>query len=295
MKQSRVRSSAKVKDTMTKHVITVSVPNNRRAALKIFVNHPISGIPIVRDDGGLIGIITRKNIFDHPAEEQLAMIMIRNPVTIRDVDLVADAARLMQEKNIHRLPVLDKDEKLCGIVSPIDCLKVLQDLKTGEVVENFLSDHCVAIAAETPASAALVILAVGQAKALPVIDKAGMVVGIVTDRDIYSLIQVERKAIEADLGAGEAEGGSEEEKRWTWQGWGNIAPLYLMGKESMVPPTPVKEFMVQKPITVYGKTSLEKAARHMVKGRFNQLPVTWPDGKLRGMVNELDILRYLWE
>ncbi|HEX9710271.1 MAG TPA: CBS domain-containing protein [Candidatus Thermoplasmatota archaeon] len=295
MARSRVRSPMKVKDVMTKQVITVSVPNNRRAALKIFIQRPISGIPVVRDDGGLIGIVTRKNIFDHPNEEQLAMVMVRNPITIRDGDTVAAAAQTMRDRQVHRLPVIDKDERLVGIISPIDCLRALQDIKTGETVEGFLADRCVAIPEETPASAAIVILEAGGAKAMPVIDKAGQVVGIVTDRDIYSLVQVERKQVDADIGGNGAGDEAEEEKKWTWVGWRNIAPLYFLGKEVEIPPTPVAEFMVKSPVTVYGKTTLEKAARHMTKGRFNQLPVTWPDGKLRGIVNELDILRYLWE
>ncbi len=291
MAKTRVRSPSKVKDVMTKGVITVSVPNNRRAALKIFIQKPISGIPVVRNDGGLIGIVTRKNIFDQPNEEQLAMIMIRNLITIRDSDSVAAAARLMRDRGIHRLPVIDKDDRLVGIVSPIDCLRVLQDIKTGETVENFMAAHCVAVPEETPASAAIVILEAGGVKAMPVIDKDGQVVGIITDRDIYSIVQVERKDVDADIGGAS----EEEENKWTWEGWRNIAPLYFLGKEVEIPSTALGEFMVKKPITVYGKTTLEKAARHMTKGHFNQLPVTWPDGKLRGIVNELDLLRYLWE
>lgn len=287
--KEHVRSSAKVKDVMTTRVITIAVPNTRREALKIFVKHPISGIPVVRDDGSLVGIVTRKNIFDHTNEEQLAMIMVRNPITIRESDTVADAARLMHEKNIHRLPVLNKDEKLVGIISPIDCLKVLQELKTNEVVENYIAPYAVAIPEETPASSALIILDVGKAKALPVINRKGEVSGIVTDRDIYSKAVIERKAIEAQLGT------PEEENRWTWEGLSNIAQLYAQAGEIDLPADPAKTFMVKNPVTVYGKSSIEKAARHMVKGRFNQLPVTWPTGRLRGMVNELDILRYLWE
>lgn len=291
MTKERVRSSAKVKDVMTSQVISLPVPNTRRAALKLFVKHTISGIPVVRDDGSLIGIITRKNIFDHPNEEQLAMIMVRNPITIRDTDTVADAARLMHERNIHRLPVLNKDEKLAGIISPIDCLKVLAQMKTGEVVENFLANHCVAIAEETPASAALTILEAGQAKAMPVVNKRGEVTGIVTDRDIYSFaLQADEKGIaQAELGESENEG------KWTWEGVANIAHLYVQAEKLKLPTDPVKTFMNKDPVTVYGKSTLEKAARHMAKGRFNQLPVTWPNGRLRAMVNELDILRYMWE
>jgi predicted transcriptional regulator len=296
MSKDRVRSVTKVKEVMTSEVIALPVPNTRRAALKLFVKHPISGIPIVRDDGSLIGIITRKNIFDHPNEEQLAMIMIRAPITIRDTDTVADAARIMAEKNIHRLPVLNKDEKLVGIISPIDCLKVLAGLKTNEVVENFLAKHCVAIAEETPASSALTILEAANAKAMPVINKRGDVTGIVTDRDIYSFaLQSDEKGVaKSDIGEGESEGGGDAAS-WTWEGVSNIAHLYVQADKLKMPANPVKEFMKKEPVTVYGKSAVEKAARHMTKGRFNQLPVTWPTGKLRGQVNELDLLRYLWE
>jgi len=278
---------------MTHQVISLPVPNTRRAALKLFVKHPISGIPVVRDDGSLIGILTRKNIFDHPNEEQLAMIMVRAPVTIRDTDTVADAARLMRERNIHRLPVLNKDEKLIGIVSPIDCLRVVAALKTGEVVENLLARHCVAVAEETPASSALAILEAGNVKAMPVINKRGEVTGIVTDRDIYSFaLQADEKGVaKGDIGEGEGEA----QGKWTWEGVANIARLYVQSEKLKLPADPIKAFMNKNPVTVYGKSAVEKAARHMSKGRFNQLPVTWPNGKLRGIVNELDILRYLWE
>lgn len=291
MAKERVRSNSRVKEVMTSQVISLPVPNTRRAALKLFVKYPISGLPIVRDDGSLIGIITRKNIFDHPNEEQLAMIMVRAPVTIRDTDSVADAAKSMHERAIHRLPVLNKEEKLVGIISPIDCLKVLQNLKSGEVVENFLSHHCVAVSEETPASAALTILEAGNVKAMPVVNRRGEVSGVLTDRDIYSfaLKHDEKGAAQADLGEAEADG------KWTWEGVANIARLYVQADKLKMPAEPVKTFMVKAPITVYGKSTLEKAARHMVKGRFNQLPVTWPTGQLRGIVNELDILRYLWQ
>jgi CBS domain-containing protein len=291
MTKERVRSSAKVKEVMTTQVISLPVPNTRRAALKLFVKHPISGIPVVRDDGSLIGIITRKNIFDHPVEEQLAMIMVRSPVTIRDTDTVSDAARLMHERNIHRLPVLNKDEKLVGIISPIDCLKILAGLKTGEVVENFMAKYCVAIAEETPASSALTILEAGNCKAMPVINKRGEVTGVVTDRDIYSFaLQADEKGVaKGDIGE------AEPDFNWTWEGVANIASLYVQADKLKMPADPVKQFMVKEPVTVYGKSAVEKAARHMTKGRFNQLPVTWPTGKLRGLVNELELLRYLWE
>ena len=291
MAKERVRSAAKVKEVMTTQVISLSVPNTRRAALKLFVKHPISGLPVVREDGSIIGILTRKNIFDHPNEEQLAMIMVRAPVTIRDTDTVSDAARIMAERNIHRLPVLNQSEKLVGIISPIDCLKVLAQLKTGEVVENFLAKQCVAISEETPASSALTILEAGHAKAMPVINKRGDVTGIVTDRDIYSFaLQADEKGVaKADVGEGE------EAASWTWDGVANIAHLYVQSEKLKMPTDPVKAFMKKEPVTVYGKSAVEKAARHMTKGRFNQLPVTWPTGKLRGQVNELAILRYLWE
>lgn len=291
MSKERVRSVTKVKEVMTAEVISLPVPNTRRAALKLFVKHPISGIPVVRDDGSLIGILTRKNIFDHPNEEQLAMIMVRAPVTVRETDTVADAARIMSERNIHRLPVLNKDEKIVGIISPIDCLKVLAGLKTGEVVENFLSAHCVAISEETPASSALTILEAGQAKAMPVVNKRGEVTGIVTDRDIYTFaLQADEKGVATgDVGEGE------DDQKWTWEGVANIAHLYVQAEKLKMPTDPVKQFMKKEPVTVFGKTAVEKAARHMSKGRFNQLPVTWPNMRLRGQVNELDILRYLWE
>src|SRR5574344_745908 len=51
--------------------------------------------------------------------------MTRNPVTVAPEVTVEDAAKIMKQEKVHRLPVLDKNKKLIGVISEKDILRAL--------------------------------------------------------------------------------------------------------------------------------------------------------------------------
>jgi len=277
-----------VREYMTADPITLYVPGTRRDAMKVFVKETISGVPVLReDDDELVGIVTRADIFARPNEEQLAMIMRSSPFTCREDDDLAKASRLMIENNIHRLPVLSKDGELVGIISPIDILRYIDDLELDVTVETVMRRHVVPLHRLMPANVALEVMTLTEAKALPVLDDDARVSGMLTDRDIYAQISVDRKLLQTDLGD------ETEEDHWTWDSLRNIMKFYYDSGQVEVPKTPIEEFMVRNPETVQEMATVSKAARQLVKGRFNQLPVLDMSDKLTGMVYDIDLLSVL--
>ncbi len=278
----------KVRDYMSKDPVFLYVPGHRREAMKVFVKQTISGIPVLReDDDKLVGIITRKDVFDKPNEEQLAMIMHKDPVYCRDDDSLPKAAKLLLENKVHRLPVLDANEKLVGIISPLDMLAHIADMELDETVERFMQRAVVPLHRLMPANVALEIMELTQAKALPVLDDSAKVSGIITDRDIYARVSINQKVVESELGP------KSEDDNWSWESLRNIMKLYYDIGKVQIPKTPIEKIMVKEPKTVQVKTSISRAARVMNRGRFNQLPVTDGNGRLKGMVYDMDLLRVL--
>jgi CBS domain-containing protein len=143
-----------VQDVMTRKVITVLKYENVMHVAGILSEQNISGLPVVDKENKLIGIITQadilsmvgvrkehtfkdllKHMFGEPLPERkagdiVADIMASPAVTIKPQANIAEAAQLMDEKRIRRLPVVDDRNMLLGIISRADILKaVLRNLK----------------------------------------------------------------------------------------------------------------------------------------------------------------------
>jgi acetoin utilization protein AcuB len=121
-------------------------------------------------------------------------MMTKNPVTVSPDTLVLDARRIMKEKNIHRLPVLEKG-KLIGIVTKHDLLDAapspatpvsvhdLNYLLSKMKVKEIMKKNPVTVTPNTPFEDAL---RIGQEKKIgsfPVVEN-GKLVGITTESDI---------------------------------------------------------------------------------------------------------------
>ena len=134
-----------IKDMMTKDVITVSPETSLREACKIFKEKRISGIPVIGDEGKIVGIVTITdilkmvqeiyqwkeleksayglNLSDLIGKERLntkvAAIMTKNVHTLDDDKTINDVMRLVFSKKIHTIPIM-RDDKLVGIIGKRD-------------------------------------------------------------------------------------------------------------------------------------------------------------------------------
>ena len=154
------------------------------AAMDTVTEAPMA-IAIAREGG--IGVI-HKNMSIEEQARQVAIVkraengMIYDPVTIKRGRTVGDALNLMSEYHIGGIPVVDDDNKLVGIVTNRD-LRFEQNInrKIDEVMtsENLVTPH-----QQTDLAAAAKILQENKIEKLPVVDKDGRLVGLITYKDI---------------------------------------------------------------------------------------------------------------
>ena len=112
----------KVSDVMTREVQTISPNQTAKEAASFMLSTDSGSIPVT-DGERLVGMITDRDIAvrgvakgfapDTPVSE----LMTRDCITAREDDGVSTIASKMSEAQVRRLPVIDGDEKLCGIVS----------------------------------------------------------------------------------------------------------------------------------------------------------------------------------
>ena len=277
-----------VEKLMSKKPTTIKVPNRRREVIAQLVKHHKTGMPVLDKTGKVVGLITRKMMFENPGEEQLALLMRGKPVIVSPTAKVEKAARLMSENQIFLVPVV-KNNKLVGVITPSDILHVLIERKIERSVEDFITKPCVPVYKDTSLMAAASIIKITKILSLPVLNTNGALCGLITDRDIYNLSYVNEKTALTEMGI------SGDEDDWTWEGLRNIIPLYFEEAKLELPPIAVKEIMIMDPETVYQKTSVKKAANMMLKNDYGQLPIRDEDDKLVSMVYDIDIIRALYE
>ena len=148
-----------LKDIMTKNVNTIPQDMNVRDAAKMLVKMEISGLPVVNYENMLVGMITEKDIigmalpkyveklgslaytFDMvpfaktlaEADKVLVKEIMRKKVVTATVDTsVPEVARIMIVKRVRRIPILDEDDRLVGIVARHDIVKEI--FKEAEVL-----------------------------------------------------------------------------------------------------------------------------------------------------------------
>ncbi len=176
----------KIEEVMTSNPITVSIPGNRNDVLKLMVKHNLTGVPVVKKtNGALAGMITHNDIFKKPQEDQLALIMNKDPICLSPSDSVEDAANIMISCHMDHIPVV-KGNELLGILTPTDLLSEVERKASGIPVEELALSPCVPIFEDASLRVAFTTFRVGKVNALPALGENGKLVGILTDRDLFN-------------------------------------------------------------------------------------------------------------
>ncbi len=279
----------RVKQIMTRDVITATAPGSRQEALTKMLEHNISGLPVVnKSSGKLMGMVTRKDIFNHPSEEQIAMLMSSKLITVTPYTSVKSAAIKFVENRINRIPVVER-EKLVGIVTPTDMLRVLEGMDNQRKVEEYVNRPCTPIFSDTPLATVLRIMHLSNASAMPVLNEDGRLVGILTDRDIFNTAKIKEHTVISQYGMGA------DEDDWTWEGLRNIMQVFHAEAAIKMPKLPAHKIMNPKVVKVYSKTPVDQVAEIMRRHDFGQLPLVDSNDRLTGMIYSRDLITALVE
>lgn len=162
-----------VHKVMTTDVVTVRPDASFREVVSALAAHRISGVPVVGEDHRVLGVVSEADLLlseerkaarhdahavvaarrRHPdrgdqgtsATDTARSLMSSPAVTVTPSTTVAEAARLLSRYRIKRLPVIDQDERLIGIVSRADLLQIflkpdaeIQDEVVHEVIMRSL-------------------------------------------------------------------------------------------------------------------------------------------------------------
>ena len=276
--------SMTVADIMVPAPIVVEVPGTRNDAINMMVRNKLTGLPVVRaSDGQLMGIVSRRDIFRKFEEDQLSLIMKKEIKTISPDATIEEAAQIFYSMRIHRLPVVDGG-RLVGIITPTDLLKIIKNTKTELTAEDAINTTCVTAYEEEPLTYTVPAMRISDVTALPVLNAQGKLVGIITDRDLFS-DQVKDKEALKILGISEDD---------DLAGYRNVLPLFYAATDKYIDfESKVKDFMVKNPMTIYKKTNLQEVAKIMLTHDFGQLPVHGTKDDLEGMIYDVDVLKVL--
>lgn len=138
----------KIREVMTADLKTATPELPLAEVLEILRVHRISGLPVV-DDGRLVGILSLEDIVRAMQKNDLSaptsQYMTRDVVTVASFDSIVTAIRTFTERGLGRLPVVDEDRKLVGMITKGDItrgiLVALQKDYKEEEVRRYRASH----------------------------------------------------------------------------------------------------------------------------------------------------------
>ncbi len=278
----------KVKEVMKTEFARASVPGTRDTVLQIMSEHGKTAIPLVKKDTEeLAGIVSRLDLMRKPEEDQLALLMDRDPPVIAQSNEMEDAVRILLEQGIRRLPVVDSKRRLKGMITVHQIIrKVISDQYSEELITRFVERKVTAVWENTPIQAAYTIMRLASTDVLPVISVKGDLVGIISVSDIMNLSEVVRERRSTSVSA------ASEGTDWSWDA---TTVLYISTNELQLPDKPVSEVMVGGIITTYEQATIGEVTKTMRRHDIDQLPVTSAKGELCGMIRDRDLMQILFE
>jgi homoserine O-acetyltransferase len=116
---SNFLSKARVKDVMSKQVLTLSVNQGIKEAAELMLNENKTHIPVLNDQNQLIGIVTAWDLSKAIANDSdtIDEIMTKDVLTCYEDDSIYDVSSKLKEHNISGLPVIDSDNNVIGIIT----------------------------------------------------------------------------------------------------------------------------------------------------------------------------------
>ncbi len=138
LKKGFAKLAKPLSEIMSMEPVTCSPDDDVDNVWRLMQERSFAGLPVVKK-GKLVGIVTQKNLLDSgvvfpmfeakkgrfKAPSKISSVMRTSVISLKPASLVKEAARLMLEKNIGRVPIIDGKGKLIGVVDREDIVKAL--------------------------------------------------------------------------------------------------------------------------------------------------------------------------
>jgi len=109
-----------IKDIMTKNPITIKVDSTVMEAERVLSLNKIGRLIVVEDDD-IVGILTDGDLMNNDnIKEKIGKYMSEDVITIKELDTVQKAAKILSNNQIGGMPVVNKDDELVGIITADD-------------------------------------------------------------------------------------------------------------------------------------------------------------------------------
>lgn len=125
--QKFTTANVKISEIMTRDLVTIRFDSRVEEAVKKMAEHEIECLPVVDSEGILHGLVTFRDIvmkvvypFEKAKEFKVEKIMSKRLVVCSPESTVLDVVKLMKNRHLRRIPVVDENNKLIGLVTDFD-------------------------------------------------------------------------------------------------------------------------------------------------------------------------------
>jgi CBS domain-containing protein len=307
----------KVSEVMRREVITAHPDRPVTEVVQLLLDKDFTAVPVVDDDNRVVGMVSDNDLLkrggirvtlslkraadpDFVQElhkslkdpgRKVSEVMTREVVTVPPDMILGKAAKLMVEKHLKRLPVVDNEGKLVGILGRLDILNTIAAVHlpqwhpeahpagTPGTVADVMTREVPTVHESATLEEIFQLLVSSSHKRVVVVDDERHVVGIIADSDLISRVS-----------------------RENWPGLIEIlvskVPIEKISATARqhvqkLRARSAKDLMTREPITVREEMPVASALVLSAETRTKRLPVVDADGHLVGMVGRTEMMRAL--
>jgi CBS-domain-containing membrane protein len=299
---AQMRFDLQVRDVMTAAVRWVRADASVRQAVEALVGQAFRALPVVDGSGSLVGVVSngdlvqrgglgariellsvmdawdRDQYLERLPDRPVSEVMTPNPVTVGPSSTLAEATSLIVERELKRVPVVESDGRLIGILSRADVLRaVAEAFPTGRIDAPNSITAAPHLARDVMRTDAPVVAAdAGLPEVVDAVCSTRLNRAVVVDAERRPIGLVTDAAVLRALGAA---------------GRGVVGALMRSVGIADAPAGTARDLMVTPTYSVDTAAPLASVARVMTEHSRKIVPVVDDDGRLLGIIDRADLLR----